>query len=75
MAKAQKYNVPFITETTEIWQVEANTKAEATMKATMARERWRNDGTQDYTSKDAPAHHHVSSFKLGTIAVPVPDPE
>lgn len=57
------YPVPFITETTEIFNVEASSPSEATMKATLARE-----------AGAEPDHRRVTKFKLGTVKRAIVDP-
>lgn len=61
MAK-RTYSVPFHTHTTEIYEVEASSPAEAAMKATLARE-----------AHEAPTHHHVAKFSIGTVKATVVD--
>ena len=51
-----KFTVPFITETTELFEVEARSANEATMLATTMR-----------IAGDSPTHSHVSKFKLGVV--------
>lgn len=58
------YPVPFITETVDIYNVEASSPSEATMKATIAREKG-----------ETPSHTRVNKFKLGTVKRAAADPE
>ena len=58
-----KFTVPFITETTELWEVEARSANEATMIATTAR-----------LAGDDPTHVHVSKFKLGSVRTTLQEP-
>ena len=55
-----KFNVPFITETTRIYTVEARTKVEATMLATEAR-----------LADEPPTHEFESKTRIGTVSAPV----
>jgi hypothetical protein len=56
MAKRQKYTVPFITETIEMFEVEAISAAEATMLGV----RLKDSGAEA-------THSRVSKFKIGTV--------
>lgn len=73
----KQWSVPFITETTEIYEVEAATKTHAVMVATIRRERWiaSVDATVDAASVDAPQHTRITKFVLGTVATTLDDPE
>lgn len=63
----KQWSVPFITETTEIWEVEANTKQQAQHEATMARAAHLFDVEHGNESNHVPTHSHVTKFQLGTI--------
>ena len=58
------YSVPFHTHTIDIFEVEATSGADATMKATTAR-----------LAGEKPTHSHVSSFKVETPRTTRADPE
>lgn len=67
----KKWSVPFITETTDIWEVEAGNKSQATMIATLARQRFVDGHDKESgdtpPNLDAPTHSHQTKFQLGTI--------
>lgn len=71
------WSVPFITETVELYHIEAKTKGEAVMLATIKRQRYMDALviTAEEHESDAPDHSHISKFTLGTIAKAVADPD
>ena len=54
------FNVPFITETTAVYRVEARTKTEATMLATEAR-----------LAGEEPEYLFESKTRLGLVSAPI----
>jgi len=61
MAK-RLYSVPFHTHTTDVFEVEASSPAEAAMHATLARQ-----------SGSEPTHSHVTKFSIGTVKATIVD--
>lgn len=59
-----KFTVPFITEITELYEVDARSGNEATMVATERRLRG-----------DDPTHKHVTKFRLGVVRTTIEEPE
>lgn len=71
----KRWSVPFITETTDIYEVEAGNRNQAVMLATVTREKCL-DALRDGKSTDgvAPTHSHVTKFQLGVVRETVSDP-
>lgn len=58
-----KFTVPFITETTELYEFDARSATEATMMATLARA----EGVP-------PTHTSVTKFRLGSVRSTIVEP-
>lgn len=57
-----KFAVPFVEEVTSVYVVEARSRTEATMLATVARERG-----------ESPTHRHVTKFRLAPVNTVIED--
>jgi hypothetical protein len=71
----KRWSVPFVTETTDIWEVEAPNERSAVMEATTLRSRYLFDKEHgnEVSKADAPTHSHMTKFVLGTVRPTVLD--
>lgn len=69
----KRWSVPFITETTDIWEVEAPNERSAVMEATTKRASYLHDTESGHEVKasDKPTHSHMTKFVLGTVRTTV----
>jgi len=72
----KRWSVPFVTKTTDIWEVEANTLSEATMLGVLARQRYLDalgvTGSMIEEHPDRPTHTH-SDASIGVTKATIVD--